>query len=334
MEVLVFFKDPDANTTEHIAQLEHKHQWPQVEACKTDGAHGCFNAPMLVCDPSDGLCSGPDLARHLQIGRLALIFTGSSSQLPIVEEPRSTFNRFFMMLLWGLVGAWGALGAPQFGWPTTFESNGQDCGPQLFQTHMGRHKQTRQSKVEAWQRHAYLVGTSHKAGTEMLHNTMRRAFDVLGGMDSCNYDRGGGPITSVAPKHQDCHLHPARIRYTHHMSGDDLRELRGLTSGAGGFRGVMMIRDPLDMIISSYVYHHRGAEADTELGVNMTEMSPEVGIPEMADRMYAVLSPMVDAYKVMKPDMMAARFEDFTRSSKSFNRTVEEFWNRSLLENL
>ncbi|CAK9006148.1 unnamed protein product [Durusdinium trenchii] len=221
------------------------------------------------------------------------------------------------MLLWSLVGA---LGAPSSGWPT-FET---DCGPQLFQTHMGRHKQTRQTQLGGWQQHAYFVGASHKTGTEMLHNIMRRAFDILGGMDSCNYAGGGGPLTSKAPRHQDCHLHPARIRFTHHTSGDDVRELRGLTAGAGGFRGVMMIRDPLDMIVSSYVYHHRGAEATTELGVNMTEMNPERGIPEMANRMFDVISTMVDAYKVRKPDMMAVRFETITSSSQSFNRTVQE----------
>ena len=239
--------------------------------------------------------------------------------MSMVEQPHSTFHAFHAMLLWSLVGA---LGAPSSGWPT-FET---DCGPQLFQTHMGRHKQTRQTQLGGWQQHAYFVGASHKTGTEMLHNIMRRAFDILGGMDSCNYAGGGGPLTSKAPRHQDCHLHPARIRFTHHTSGDDVRELRGLTAGAGGFRGVMMIRDPLDMIVSSYVYHHRGAEATTELGVNMTEMNPERGIPEMANRMFDVISTMVDAYKVRKPDMMAVRFETITSSSQSFNRTVQELW--------
>ena len=71
-----------------------------------------------------------------------------------------------------------------------------------------------------------------------------------------------------------------------------------------------MIRDPLDMIVSSYVYHHRGAEATTVLGVNITDMNPERGIPEMANRMLEVISTMVDSYKVSNPDMMAVLRDD------------------------
>ena len=80
----------------------------------------------------------------------------------------------------------------------------------------------------------------------MLHHIMKWTFDVLGGTDSCDYDANGCPITAYSPMRAECHLHPARLRFSNHITGECVKELRALSAPVGGFRGVMIIRDPLD----------------------------------------------------------------------------------------
>ena len=43
----------------------------------------------------------------------------------------------------------------------------------------------------------------------------------------------------------------------------------------GDLRGVMIVRDPLEMVVSAYVYHHRGAEVDNPLEFGIPLMGPE-----------------------------------------------------------
>ncbi|CAK9094513.1 unnamed protein product [Durusdinium trenchii] len=207
-------------------------------------------------------------------------------------------------------------------------SGWKENGPGLFQTRVHprkRHRrQVRRGAPSSWQQRAYLVGCHHKSGTELLRHIMMRTFDVLGGMDSCNYNTTGGQLTSFSPMRSDCQLHPARLRYDNHVSGEVIQELRALTQHAGGFRGVLTVRDPLEMVVSAYVYHHRGNEPNTGLGMNIAQMGPEKGVPEMARRMIKTVHYMVDAYKVAPPDMYIIRFEIITNSSKNFNRTIQE----------
>eukprot|EP00913_Durusdinium_trenchii_P012392 g11633.t1 len=102
--------------------------------------------------------------------------------------------------------AWASAAAS---WPaSTCDGEGDDssCGFGLVQTRAGRAEHGREAArsrqrrpLPAWQQRAYLVGASHKAGTEMLHHIMKWTFDVLGGTDSCDYDANGGPITAYSP---------------------------------------------------------------------------------------------------------------------------------------
>ena len=79
-----------------------------------------------------------------------------------------------------------------------------------------------------------------------------------------------------------------------------------------------------DMVLSSYIYHHRGGEIYTALGINMPVMPPEEGIPEMGNRMINVIIDMANAYKAAQSDMMIIRFETITKNSANFNQTIKE----------
>ncbi|CAK9003385.1 unnamed protein product, partial [Durusdinium trenchii] len=88
---------------------------------------------------------------------------------------------------------------------------------------------------------------------------------------------------------------------------------------------VMTIRDPLEMVVSSYCYHHRGAEPSNSIAQGMVEMGPKEGIPEMARRMLRTVRGMVANFQERKEsEMYVSHFERMTGSSPGFNQTVQE----------
>ncbi|CAK8995799.1 unnamed protein product [Durusdinium trenchii] len=194
----------------------------------------------------------------------------------------------------------------------------------LFQRKLGRQERRAVQTEKPWEKRVYLVGTCHKVGSQLLRNVMEWTFDALGAKESCQYGGMGVPITFYTPEHTDCAEHPSSIRFDNHIDGDTISELRKETHNTGGFRGVMMIRDPVDMVISAYSYHHRGAEPDSIYAQGMVELTPAEGVPAMASRMLDTVEVMVQAAKNAEPDVMLVSFERMTKSSASFNQTVQD----------
>ncbi|CAK9085313.1 tRNA (Cytosine(34)-C(5))-methyltransferase [Durusdinium trenchii] len=154
---------------------------------------------------------------------------------------------------------------------------------------------------------------------------MHWVFDILGATDSCQYGFGVEPITSKPGYREDCTFHETPIRFHNYINGEDILRLRKDAAFKGGLRGVMIIRDPFEMVASAYCYHHRGAELGTGLApANITEIGPEEGVPIMAGTMLQVVRRMTSAYAVAKPEVLAVRFEKLTKSSQDFDNTVRE----------
>ena len=84
----------------------------------------------------------------------------------MVEQPHSPFHAFHTVHLCSLVGAPSGVPLGLRRRPMTSETNGQDCGPQLFQTHMGRHKQMATTCLlggpQSWDQH--VAQDHHAAG--------------------------------------------------------------------------------------------------------------------------------------------------------------------------
>ncbi|CAK9080786.1 Copia protein [Durusdinium trenchii] len=196
-------------------------------------------------------------------------------------------------------------------------------GPGLFQTSLAR-RHARSKPENPLDKRVYVTCTSHKAGSQLLRNTMRWILDLLGAREGCRYDHMGQEFLTHGVWDQECSEHPANVRFHNHISGKALLELRAETAQTGGFRGVMTIRNPLEMVISSYCYHHRGAEPWNSISDGMASMHPKDGVPEMARRMLPVVYNMVQAYQVTKPEVYVSRFERMTGSSTGFNQTVQE----------
>ena len=164
-----------------------------------------------------------------------------------------------MKLLFFLLGLFGAEGKPAVDdlVRKALEQCEDGKGNGLFQTLHQKHLRQNQQVIERedpLKKRIYLVGTSHKVGSQLLRNTMRRIFDSLGATDSCNYGHGGGFITSKVTLDSigqvlDCAVHPVNLRFHNHIGAEPILELRRQKQP---FRGVMGVRDPFEMIISSY----------------------------------------------------------------------------------
>ena len=130
----------------------------------------------------------------------------------------------------------------------------------LFQKFHQKHMRPKRHFIEQedpLKKRIYMVSTSHKSGTVLLRNVMRWIFDSLGATDSCNYGLFWGQITSKVTFDSqghvlDCAVHPVNLRCYVRSSADAILELRQQTAGKEGFRGVMSIRDPFEMIVSAY----------------------------------------------------------------------------------
>eukprot|EP00913_Durusdinium_trenchii_P011176 g10497.t1 len=91
----------------------------------------------------------------------------------------------------------------------------------------------------------------------------------------------------------------------------------------------MIVRDPLQMVVSAYCYHHRGAEPNSNLAPpNITEMGPEEGVPDIAERMKPVIEGMLSAYQLAPPNVLTVRYETMTNSSFYFNAAWDAFGGR------
>lgn len=174
--------------------------------------------------------------------------------------------------------------------------------------------------VKPWDRRNYLVGTSHKAGSHLLRNVMRRTFDILGANFSCHYiAKPNGAVITTIGGHHVCQDTLAPVRFQNGNNPRTILEMRQ----EGAMRGVMIIRDPFEMVASAYVYHHRGAEKGSpDAPANVMSLGPNEGVRETAQSMWPVVENMTQAYLVAGDDVLPVRYEDFTRSAVEFNATV------------
>ena len=151
-----------------------------------------------------------------------------------------------------------------------------DATSSLIQKQLQVHQRVENVEaVHPWDKHIFVVGTHHKSGSQLLRNTMAHFFNLLGASVSCQYDGSGSSVT-LLNRENECTEFPAPIRFHNHLSAEAIQQMRQeAAEGNGSLRGVMILRDPMDMIISAYVYHHRGAEPNSIFEQGMYTMAPE-----------------------------------------------------------
>eukprot|EP00931_Biecheleriopsis_adriatica_P108949 TRINITY_DN8321_c0_g2_i1.p1 TRINITY_DN8321_c0_g2~~TRINITY_DN8321_c0_g2_i1.p1 ORF type:complete len:317 (-),score=70.17 TRINITY_DN8321_c0_g2_i1:81-1031(-) len=210
-----------------------------------------------------------------------------------------------------------------------------DMGVQFLQSNVWSQPSFQGSKGKPWDHHLYLVGTRHKAGSQVLRNIMRRTFDLLGADHSCKEDFVGVPITSQGYSHMShgkevfniCEKMNAYIpiHWNNMLKAEALLANRKL-AGKNGMRAVHIIRDPLQMVASAYCYHHSGREPGSSFApFNIMALSPHEGVPSVAKHMRTNVAEMVGAFNASKKeDTYVVKFEDLSHSSAVFDKTVAD----------
>jgi hypothetical protein len=200
-------------------------------------------------------------------------------------------------------------------------------------------------KSDTWDKlkdkHLYVVGVYHKAGSHVLRLIMRKTFDELGadyscrecpsipGADAVMTSAGSSHMEGNRPVRNQCSDYPdSPIRWNNcNFPAEDLLADRGL-AGAKGMRAVRIIRDPFQMVASAYCYHHAGNEPFSPFAPrNIMVLNATEGVPLTAKHMLRVINSMVKAHAVADGrDTYTVVYERLTNSSSDFDATVGEMF--------
>jgi len=102
------------------------------------------------------------------------------------------------------------------------------------------------------------------------------------------------------------------------------------------FRGVHVIRDPLALVVSGYLYHMHSNDHLPDEAIR--RMSIELGIAYEAEyALNVTLKEMLAAYERSQSengtgyeDVLSVRLEDLMRSSDDYDRTTAAIWNHTI----
>lgn len=174
----------------------------------------------------------------------------------------------------------------------------------------------------------WLYASHHKSGTELFRNLARYQSLLLGQPACVNNGcaRNGGPCTYAYPSTQ---TDPAHIYFSCHLF---VKQLEALQRFAGNdWRAVHVIRDPVALVISGYIYHMRSGNRDLDGQTPaIRSMSTSEGLRKEAEFALAKAIPqMVDAVKWENEhhaNTLIMRLEDFTRSSQDYDASVRSLY--------
>jgi len=165
----------------------------------------------------------------------------------------------------------------------------------------------------------WLFGTHHKAGTVL----MSRLALLLGrtlGQPTCSIAGLQGPCGSFGTS---CWREPGvRVWFDCHLSDASLERVRAKAGGA--LRAVHMVRDPVGLVVSGYVYHLHSN--DGARGERLRRASLPEGLAlEAQAALEGALPEMLAAHTegAKGGDTLQVRFEDFVNSSSSFDAAAE-----------
>lgn len=173
----------------------------------------------------------------------------------------------------------------------------------------------------------WLFGTHHKTGTHLARWLARYQSEAIGNPLGEWWPQGFCSKSRHDPG-------PSRTWVLCHMSGPEVKEVVRAASRAGGrLRMVHIIREPISMVVSSYLYHSRQADdwGPYVPRVNYSQMSLAAGLErEAVWALSTEVLDMVSASRAREDDAMFVRLEDFTQSSASFNATVARMYEYTL----
>jgi len=212
---------------------------------------------------------------------------------------------------------------------------------QKHQTQAVKDAEPEATAAEGWHGPLWFFAAHHKAGTNLLNSLAKLQGHSLGlslCTGSCGINRYFGP--------SQCRFSPEkvseRMMFYCNAGSSDLEAARRI--GKSNLRAVHIIRDPIALVISGYVYDmHNEDGMHADLAMRSSDVVSGVAM-EAEFALKATLPNMLAVHKSgqEKGDVLVVRMEDFLSSSQSFDDTVDrlftytmgQFVDRSMLDNL
>lgn len=184
----------------------------------------------------------------------------------------------------------------------------------------------------------FLFGSHHKAGTVVMRHLANVQTELLE-QPPCVDDGCKGGANRCTNK-RSFFVEPNNATRTYFACSVEDGMISALRRKAAEsnttFRGVHVIRDPLALVVSGYLYHMHSADHLPDPAIR--HMSLELGIAFEAEYVLNVtLKEMVAAYERSQSengtsydDVLNVRLEDLMRSSEDYDRTVAAVWNHTI----
>lgn len=178
------------------------------------------------------------------------------------------------------------------------------------------------------QKRIWLYASHHKSGTELFRNLARYQSLLLGQPPCVNNGcaRNGGPCTYKYPSSL---TDPAHVYFSCHLF---VKQLEAIQKFSGGdWRAVHVIRDPVALVVSGYIYHMRSGNRDLDgqtaaiRDMPMTEglrIEAEFALTNAIPQMVNAVQWETDHSK----NTLVLRLEEFTRSSQAYDATVRRLY--------
>mmetsp|Transcript_17423 Transcript_17423/g.49693 ORF Transcript_17423/g.49693 Transcript_17423/m.49693 type:complete len:321 (+) Transcript_17423:128-1090(+) len=171
-------------------------------------------------------------------------------------------------------------------------------------------------------KHTWLFGAHHKSGTILLHRLALILGRVLE-QPVCSVAGLQGPCGSFG---SSCwQAAGARLWFDCRLSGASLERARSAAGGA--LRAVHIVRDPMGLVLSGYVYHMRGGDGPHTAVLRRSSLADGLAL-EAQTALEGPLREMLTAYQegAKGGDALVVRLEEFTNSSTAFDAAVERVY--------
>lgn len=171
----------------------------------------------------------------------------------------------------------------------------------------------------------WVFGVHHKVGAHIIRPLAGYLVNSLGhsacSADDCGFVEGHKRCEHFSERER------ARVWFACHFNTTQLQEARRVAlESHRPLRVIHVVRDPLAVVVSGYLYHMRAQ--DYLPSVAMLNMTLAEGIAVEAQ--HAInwqLREMNELYQDPGSDVKVIRLEDLIRSSESFDQTVSSMYN-------
>lgn len=171
----------------------------------------------------------------------------------------------------------------------------------------------------------FLFGAWHKTGIYLTNNLMSRIFNTLGA--SFHEDMCCGDVICLVTAWGCCDEVKANVQGRQGTTQNDTKLFEELATHRGLERRIVLsVRDPLEVVVSSYCYHNAGNERGMTRfhPLDIEKLDAKEGVPAQAEYMLPIMEQMLQVVQGLTTDKLVLKFEEFTNSSAEFDAQIDK----------